>query len=333
MAYTNTRCPAHDYHSKAAYLITIGKNDGIMDFSRCFRGNGSAVSKAGVITSPVGDAIKNALRNIPSNFQNASILQYIIMPDHIHFVIDIKKRSDYHLGDLIATFKAEVTKSLPYGTIFTEGYHDRIKKEYIQLRRMIDYVADNPRRYIIRKENRNRFNNPHIINLWGDNYVAYGNFLLLRNPSLANVRISRSYSPEQLRGLKKRWDDCIRENGVLISPFINPAEKEVLNKGIENGSNIILITREEIRERWKPSGRLFDLCSEGRLLVISTQKAVLEPKLSRSEALAMNNLAARIASEALSELKVSKMSRVSTRAVDRTTPGAKAPAVTETSEN
>lgn len=109
------------------------------------------------------------------------------------------------------------------------------------------------------------------------------------------MRISRRYTESQLAALHQEWEETIRSHGVLVSPFISPREKEWEKRGIEEGAGVILITREVFRERFKPSGRLFDLCADGRLLLISTGKSVSDEKLTRQEALAMNELAERIA--------------------------------------
>jgi hypothetical protein len=163
---------------------------------------------------------------------------------------------------------------------------------------MIDYVKDNPKRWLIRREHPDFFCSGRVLQIGEQTFPVYGNFLLLRNPTRAAVRISRSYSEDKLRELHRHWEEIIRSNGVLISPFISEKEKAVRELAISEGGNIILLTREEITERYKPSGRLFDLCQQGRLLIMSIWKPGLKSMVSRSEALFMNDLAARIAADA-----------------------------------
>lgn len=75
---------------------------------------------------------------------------------------------------------------------------------------------------------------------------------------------------------------------MLVSPFISQAEKEIRAAAEEAGGRFILITNEPMGERYKPSGRDFELCEAGRLLIIS---AGIGGDLSRSACLAMNNMA------------------------------------------
>lgn len=201
--------------------------------------------------------------------------------------------TDYHLGELIARFTGYCNRA--YGTsIFERGFHDRILRRKNQLRNMIDYVKDNPRRLLIKREHANLFRRAVKIDIEGNVYQAFGNFMLLKQPCKAAVRVSSRFSADELIRRKSLWKETVREGGVLISPFISPAERSVRDYAIENGGKIILITRDYLDDRFKPAGILFDLCAEGRLLVLSTG-APNNGRLSRAEALAMNDLAESLA--------------------------------------
>ena len=82
------------------------------------------------------------------------------------------------------------------------------------------------------------------------------------------VKVSRKYSPSELLARKRLWHKTILNDGVLVSPFINPNEKRVRDWSIENGGSLIYLTYKPFPEKFKPQGRMFDLCSEGRLLII-----------------------------------------------------------------
>ncbi|MBD5224406.1 MAG: hypothetical protein HDS68_00330 [Bacteroidales bacterium] len=56
---------------------------------------------AGVRTTPHGDIVKEHLRRIPAEFPEVRVLQHIVMPDHIHFVIQLKQAVSYHLGEFV----------------------------------------------------------------------------------------------------------------------------------------------------------------------------------------------------------------------------------------
>lgn len=287
----NVRCPFHDYRSRTVYLITINKGPSIPDFSLCYGSKDLFYQDAGIKYFEIGRRIKDELWNIKNKFQDAEVKQYVVMPDHIHFVLDIQKRTEYHLGDLISLFKHTINDFAGIDGVFEEGYHDRILRGRGQYDRMVHYVKDNPRRRLIKTNLREYFGQPKLINLAGRDYIIYGNFFLLKNPVFSNVRFSSKYSASELESRYREWEETIRSNGVLVSPFIHQKEKEYRDLAISNGASLIQFTRDPIGERFKPSGKFFDLCAEGRLLLISTYQSGQGERITRVEAMAMNALA------------------------------------------
>lgn len=175
---------------------------------------------------------------------------------------------------------------------FLDNYYDSFLKGKDQLKKMLAYISDNPRRWLIRRQHPGWFRRFRL--KFGDKeYEAYGNWNLLEEWDINAVKISRRFSKDELVARKRSWVDTVRNDGVLVSPFISEAEKKVRNWAIENGGAIIDITTESFGELYKPSGRYFDLCGEGRLLLISMPTE--SKKLSRADCERMNALAAFIA--------------------------------------
>jgi REP element-mobilizing transposase RayT len=292
MSYKKTRSPRHDYRSRSIYLITLNKAATTPELSQVYGNQQSPCLKI----TQTGRIVTEQLRQIQIEFLEAKILQYVVMPDHIHFVIFIQTPTHYHLGKLIGKFSGNCTRASDSDRqFFDPGFHDRILHIRAQLQSMIDYVRDNPRRLIIRREHRDFFTHGSFVSVEKIKYSAFGNFLLLQNPTKSAVKVSSKYTSDELCRRMELWDETIRENGVLVSPFISQAERQVRDKAIENDGSLIYITRDEITERYKPAGRLFDLCAQGRLLIISTYRPFQSYRISRKEAIDMNLLAAQIA--------------------------------------
>lgn len=74
---------------------------------------------------------------------------------------------------------------------------------------------------------------------------------------------------------------------MLVSPFILPAEKAVRTEANEAGGRFIYITNQPLAERYKPSGRDFELCESGRMLIVS---ANIDGDLNRATCLTINSL-------------------------------------------
>ena len=126
-------------------------------------------------------------------------------------------------------------------------------------------------------------------------YQAYGNLFLFRNPDKIAVKISSKYSEEEKLKKRKLWIESASKGSVIVSPFISPAEKAIRGEVESLGGKIILITHEAFPERFKPAKHDFNLCSEGRLLIISIGKPI-PASLTRADCLTMNEIAAKISS-------------------------------------
>ena len=77
---------------------------------------------------------------------------------------------------------------------------------------------------------------------------------------------------------------------MLISPFISPAEKKIRDEAEMIGSKFILIQDQPFNEKYKPFKHNFELCSQGRLLIIAPKESVRKESF-REKCLEMNNLA------------------------------------------
>lgn len=302
------RASWHDYRSRSIYLITLNAGAGISSFSQLTGTPGDHHYPPRAVNTPLGELIAANISALKSYFPFCKILRRVIMPDHIHLVIFIEEATGIHLGDIINHLKKECYRQFHAATqtettpapLFEDGYNDRILMKKGQLKRMLNYVSDNPRRRLLRLMFPGFFHR-HLISVsLGDGEIeheAYGNISLLSDPDIEPVRISSRYSPERLRERKICWKRTVENCGVLVSPFISPAEKKVYDWAINNGGRIIYITDNGLGERFTPKGIQHQLCSEGRLLIIAPRHhSYAKKKLTREICLRMNDLALAIAS-------------------------------------
>ncbi len=178
--------------------------------------------------------------------------------------------------------------------IFEPGYCDKPLLLKRKLDSLFVYIRENPHRLAMRIQFPQFFR--RIRNLKIDNveYEAYGNLFLLRNPDKEAVKISRKFSSVERAQKEEYWLSEAGRGTIIVSPFISPAEKAIRRKVEELNGSIILITHESFPERFKPAAHDFELCSSGRLLIISLREPYKTP-LSRQLCLHMNDLAEKIA--------------------------------------
>lgn len=153
------------------------------------------------------------------------------------------------------------------------------------------YIRENPRRLAVRREHPEFFRRVNALRIGDSTYNAYGNFQLLDCPFKEQVIIHRKDSPETRRLNREKWIYTGSNGGVLVSPFISASEKTIRDEAESVGARFIHIVGQPMEERYKPAGREFRLCEEGRFLIIS---AGLPGPLTRPVCLAMNALANQI---------------------------------------
>lgn len=301
------RAEWHDYRSKCFYLVTFNIAEGMLPLSEVCGGFSNGSVYAEYRLSKIGKMVEECIYLLPVIFPVVEISKYCIMPDHVHILIYMKHDSDTHLGEVIRRLKSESTKAyrnafplsqitLSRQSIFHAGFNDKIVYKRGQLETFKNYVTDNPRRYYIKNTFPSFFNSCRNLQIGNQRYQIYGNFFLLRHPQKVSVIVSKRHSEKEKEWRRQRYIELAKDCGVYVSPFISPKEKKIRDYGLERGVKIIRIVSNGFSDRFKPSGREFELCGEGRLLLICPfEYRTSKCETGRMDCLAMNNLADEIA--------------------------------------
>lgn len=295
----------HDYYSPCTYHIILKKHPAAPKFGML---KGDAKIKPGepgcaeILRSPLGRVIKKEIYDLPLRFPILSMYQYVVMPDHIHILLRIKERSPKHLGYYIGMLttiirteclKRGIIPDNPNYKIFEENYTDKIIHPGRKLDDIYRYIRENPHRLAMRHQYPHFYQRAAGIKIRGVEYEAYGNLFLLRNPFKCQVIVHRADSIEKKNKLRSFWLYNASTGNVLVSPFISSAEKGIRKEAEKIGGGIVLITHEPFGERYKPAEHDFNLCAEGRLLIVAP-KIAMGNSLTRDVCLQMNELAKQI---------------------------------------
>lgn len=325
------RATWHDYRAPGMYMITMLKaaTTPVLSTLGVWADSGRVYASP----TATGQIVRDVLHNLEAIHLAMHLSNFVIMPDHIHIIIYISERTDRHLGSLLASFKGACSRALwqinppsagqPF---FDDGFHDRIIIRPGHLATAQRYIADNPRRLYIKRSNpelfcrihkftvsyvpdAGNFNLPlevndtrHSVSQLGANQThrrfaqlsAVGNPFLLNDYDIQPVRISRSCSGAALDAEIEKWRRRVQNGTVLVSPFISPGERAVRDMAIAEGGRMIYLQAGAIAERYKPGGVYFDLCNQGRLLVLAPD-SLRSSSLGRDTALHLNDLAVAIA--------------------------------------
>ena len=292
------RFPNRDYRQPAFYLITMAAHDRIPRFSTCADNR--------IELKDDGRLVDNLWHRIAKDYPQIHLPELVIMPDHLHGIVRVKEQIVKPVGVPLRAFKSQVTSALRerYGNpnlqIWMPGYHDWAVWRRGSLNAYIQYIRDNPRRYCMRIAHPDlfrRINDLRHARLPPDEtWTGYGNLFLLDKPELYPLQVSRRITPEALAALREEMLECIRNGGVLVSPFISPGEKEIARAALDAGGSVILMKPDGFPSFFKPHGKYFDLCQEGRLLILTCRPpSTGATTVTRDLCLAMNQWSQHIA--------------------------------------
>ena len=160
-------------------------------------------------------------------------------------------------------------------SLFEPGFHDRIMMHAGQLRSMIDYVHDNPRRLAMKRARPDLFTIRQDVRAAGFTLAALGNLFLLDYPMKEVLQCSRRLTQQQI---DQQRDLCLcnAERGmVYVTAAISEGEKQISRAIREAGFPLVVLLEKGFPKAdsphykfFKPQGVYFEACAMGRLLLI-----------------------------------------------------------------
>ncbi len=182
-----------------------------------------------------------------------------------------------------------------HGMLFARGYNDRLLLRAGQLDAWRRYLADNPRRLLMKREHPDLFRVQRNVETAGVTFSAIGNRLLLERPFRLQVQCSRSLTETEIQDKVAKYLTAAQEGAVLVSPAISPGEKAVMRAAFEEGFPLIYLQENGFTDLAKPGGARMEACAGGRLLILAPLEHHNEKiAIRRGQCLELNELARRI---------------------------------------
>jgi len=289
--------------------------------------------QAYVARRELGEAVLKLMFMIPDFHPEVEILQFCLMPDHIHFILRVKRAMQKGIASVVRGFWQGAKKAgnlyassvlpnniRPYNAssvlpdnirrdeparnpIFTEKPFIRPMSRKGQLQSMIRYVQMNPQRLATKRLKPGYFYVQENVEIGDRIYCAVGNIQLLHAEKYAPVHVRSVWVKDaeqngNVQPLKDYKNGCVlaaRDGTVMVSPYISEHEKAVLDVLLKEKHPIIYIADNGFGRYFKPSDALFDAVAEGRLLMLSPWSYDPSKKrVSREECVAMNAMAENI---------------------------------------
>ena len=286
-------------------------------------------AKAWVQRTALGDKVTEEALRINQYYPEIRVIQHCLMPDHLHVIYYVTKPMtksiksvirglwqgvkkigrEYTISKETPLFPFELNSKQTDGEkaypspIFTEVPFIRPLSRRGQLQTMIRYVQMNPQRLATKRLKPGFFCVQEGIEIAGRMYRGVGNAALLHAKQYAPVHVRSVWVEDAERHgydkpLRDYMNGCVlaaRKGAVMVSPFISPQEKAVMDVLLCEKHPIIYIADNGFRDYFKPSDGLFDAVAAGRVLILSPwEYDAAKRHVTRAECVAMNGMAEEI---------------------------------------
>jgi putative transposase len=163
------RLPDYNYSQNGAYFVTICSYQRNSIFGE--------INEGQISLSKIGDIAQKCLQEIPGHYPQVTLLDSVIMPDHIHVVIGIQNDDDIDdnineikegatccaptmnrnnkiaagsLGAIVRSYKGAVSKLVNTESssspikLWQRGFYERLIRDEKELNKAITYIDMNP---------------------------------------------------------------------------------------------------------------------------------------------------------------------------------------------
>ena len=141
------RLTEYDYSTPNAYFITICTNK---------RENLFWENVGAIIDRPenapltgLGRIVRCSIENIEKHYPAVSVDHYVIMPNHIHLLLQIKTDADGRsmiaptIATVVRLMKGTVSRQAGFA-VWQKGFYDHVIRNDVDYRQVWDYIEGNP---------------------------------------------------------------------------------------------------------------------------------------------------------------------------------------------
>lgn len=160
----STRLPNYNYFKTAYYFITTCTYQHKCTLAT-IEGQESCIDNlydtAVVKLTKYGLAVDKIIKELPEKYSNISIHNYVIMPNHLHLIIQQKNGRESpcpttNITNIMGYFKYQTTKLINEGNnniikIWQRSFYDHIIRNEKDFLRIVSYIKTNPLKWQLDK--------------------------------------------------------------------------------------------------------------------------------------------------------------------------------------
>ena len=236
---------------------------------------------AEVVLSSYGSMLLNDIRAIEGRHDGVQVYCSMIMPDHLHLLLYIKRDIGKSIKELSRGMRQgwkHLSPEMDFEPPFIRPlYHKG------QLDAMFRYIHDNPRRAMLKRLNPDLFRIRRELLINEMAFTGLGNLFLADYPQRQVVECARTATEEQIAQQQVVALRAARDGVVTYSGAVSPGEKRIVRVLREAGFPVVVLLTEgfppagsEQERYYKPGGVYFEACAAGQLLLLEATPASLE---------------------------------------------------------
>ena len=123
-----------NYSSEEFYFITICVRDRLPLLGK--------IENSNIELTREGIAVEQHIKEISKIYDNVVLDEYVIMPNHIHIILNITAERDKTISTIIGQFKRIVSKEVKY-SIWQKSFHEHIIRNEKQYYFIKEYIRNN----------------------------------------------------------------------------------------------------------------------------------------------------------------------------------------------
>ena len=288
-------------------------------------------AQARVERTALGNAVVDELYVMCRHYPAIRILQFCLMPDHLHAIIRVTQVMDTSIRSVIRGYwqgvkklgraytlsvspasgpssVSPVSRPLAVPPEFNSGPTPQAPTWPFPIFTERPFIRPLSRRGQLHLATKRLkpgfFHVQRDIIIHGRSYDGVGNTMQLMAQSFAPVHVCSAMVAAAEHGetesLRNYMNSCVlkaRQGVVMVSPFISTQEKMVMQVLLREQRPFIILLDNGFRDFFKPSDALFDACASGRVLLLSPWPYdATKRHISRADCVALNQMAEEICS-------------------------------------
>jgi putative transposase len=141
------RLRGYDYRRSATYFVTI-----CAQHRECLLGE---IRDQQFHPNLYGEIVSKDLVLLGSQYPGISSNPWVVMPNHIHFNLEISQENSVPLGEIVRSFKYETTQKInllresPGLKVWQRNYYEHIIRNETEHQTICNYIHQNPLRWDI----------------------------------------------------------------------------------------------------------------------------------------------------------------------------------------